>query len=95
MKLNDFFDDTIDWKRFRDEAVACYCKYVNPAAVDMLSMASLDIVEWERYGAYIKDLSGEEFIDCVEGAGCFNIGRHNKKVAEVIKKAVDRSSPKV
>jgi len=90
MKLSDFFDDAIDRKALREEAIECYRKYINPTYVDMLSMASLDIVEWEREGAYIRDLSGEEFIDCVEGAGCFNIGRHNKEVAEVIKKAVDR-----
>ncbi|UCD56975.1 MAG: aspartate aminotransferase family protein [Candidatus Hydrogenedentota bacterium] len=90
MKLQDFFNDNLDRKAFREEVLECYRKYVNPAAVDTLAMASLDIVEWEREGAYIKDLSGEEFIDCVEGAGCFNVGRHNREIAEVIKKAVDR-----
>ena len=90
MKLKDFFDENLDREAFRREVVDCYRKYVNSSAVDMLAMASLDIVEWERGGAYITDLSGEKLIDCVEGAGCFNVGRHNKEVAEVIKKAVER-----
>ena len=90
MKLEDFFDDKLDRNAFRREVVECYRRYVNSSAVDQLAMASLDIVEGERGGAYITDLSGEELIDCVEGAGCFNVGRHNKEIAEVIKKAVER-----
>jgi putrescine aminotransferase len=90
MKLKDFFDEKLDRNAFRKEVVECYRRYVNSSAVDQLAMASLDIVEWERGGAYITDLSGEELIDCVEGAGCFNVGRHNKEIADVIKKAVER-----
>ncbi len=90
MKLQDFFDENLDRNAFRKEVLECYRKYVNASAVDQLAVASLDIVEWERGGAYITDLSGEELIDCVEGAGCFNVGRHNKEIAEVIKKAVER-----
>ena len=90
MKLQDFFDDTIDRKAFRESVIEAYRKYINPTAVDMLAMASLDIVEWERSGATITDLSGDTYIDCVEGAGIFSVGRHNKEIAEVIKKAVDR-----
>ena len=90
MKIEDFFDESIDRKTFRKEVVETYRKHINSTAVDTLALASLDIVEWERAGATVTDLSGEEFIDCVEGAGIFSVGRHNREIAEVIKKAVDR-----
>lgn len=78
-----------DPEKIRREAEANYREYVNPFALRMLKNASLDIIEGKREGASVWDVSGKKYIDCVTGAGIFNVGRHNPKVVEVLKTALD------
>ncbi|MBU2552307.1 MAG: aspartate aminotransferase family protein [Proteobacteria bacterium] len=78
-----------DPEAIRREAEENYREYVNPFALRMLKNASLDVIEGRREGASVWDVSGEKYIDCVTGAGIFNVGRRNPVVAEALKKALD------
>ncbi len=89
-RLDDILKES-DPEKIRLEAEANYREHVNPFALRMLKNASLDIIEGRREGACVWDVSGEKYIDCVTGAGIFNVGRHNPRVVEVLKKALDNS----
>ena len=78
-----------DPEKIRRETEINYREYVNPFALRMLKNASLDIIEARREGASVWDVSGEKYIDCVTGAGIFNVGRRNPRVTEALKKALD------
>jgi putrescine aminotransferase len=78
-----------DHEKIRKETETNYKEYVNPFALRMFKNASLDIIEGKREGASVWDISGEKYIDCVTGAGIFNVGRHNEDVVEALKKALD------
>ncbi len=90
MSIIDLIFQETDPDKIRQEAEANYKEYVNPFALRMLKNASLDIIEDKREGASVWDISGEKYIDCVTGAGIFNVGRRNPEVVEVLKKALDK-----
>jgi len=76
-------------EKIRRETETNYREYVNPFALRMFKNASLDIIEGKREGACVYDVSGEKYIDCVTGAGIFNVGRHNVEIVDGLKKAMD------
>ncbi len=78
-----------DVEKIRKEAEENYREYVNPFALRMFKNASLDIIEGKREGACVWDISGQKYIDCVTGAGIFNVGRHNEEIVEGLKKALN------
>jgi putrescine aminotransferase len=78
-----------DVEKIRKEAEDNYRQYVNPFALRMFKNASLDIIEGKREGASVWDINGQKYIDCVTGAGIFNVGRHNPEIVEGLKKALD------
>ena len=78
-----------DVEKIRKETEENYRQYVNPFALRMFKNASLDIIEGKREGAAVWDISGQKYIDCVTGAGIFNVGRHNAKIVKGLKKALD------
>jgi 4-aminobutyrate aminotransferase-like enzyme len=86
--IDDILRET-DPEKIRKETEYNYREYVNPFALRMFKNASLDIIETKREGACVWDVSGEKYIDCVTGAGIFNVGRHNTDIVEVLKKALD------
>ena len=78
-----------DPEKIRQQTEHYYREHVNPFALRMFKNASLDIIEGKREGACVWDVSGQKYIDCVTGAGIFNVGRHNKDVVDALKKALD------
>lgn len=86
--IDDILNET-DLEKIRKETETNYREYVNPFALRMLKNASLDIIEGKRSGASVWDISGEKYIDCVTGAGIFNVGRHNTEIVEGLKRALD------
>ncbi len=78
-----------DPDKIRKETEFNYREYVNPFALRMFKNASLDIIETRREGACVWDVSGEKYIDCVTGAGIFNVGRHNPEIVAALKKSLD------
>jgi putrescine aminotransferase len=89
MSIIDEILNEKDAEKIRKETEFNYREYVNPFAMRMLKNASLDIIEGKREGASVWDISGEKYIDCVTGAGIFNVGRHNPDVVDALKKALD------
>jgi len=81
--------DTSDPERIRRETEENYREHVNPFALRILKSAGLDIIEGRREGASVWDVSGRRYVDCVTGAGIFNVGRRNPHVAEALKRALD------
>ncbi|MBN1883002.1 MAG: aspartate aminotransferase family protein [Deltaproteobacteria bacterium] len=89
MSIIDEILSQTDAEQIRKETEHNYREYVNPFALRMFKNASLDIIEGKREGASVWDISGEKYIDCVTGAGIFNVGRHNPDVVDALKKALD------
>jgi len=86
--IDDILNET-DVDKIRRETEENYRNHVHPFALRMLKNAGLDIIEGKRDGAFVYDISGEKYIDCVTGAGIFNAGRHNRDIADGLKKAMD------
>ncbi|MFO7665684.1 MAG: aspartate aminotransferase family protein [Desulfobacterales bacterium] len=78
-----------DFEKIRKETEINYREYLNPFVLRMFKNAGLDIIEGRREGACVWDISGEKYIDCVTGAGIFNVGRHNREITDALKKALD------
>jgi len=78
-----------DPDKIRKETEFNYREYVNPFALRMFKNASLDIIETRREGACVWDVSGEKYVDCVTGAGIFNVGRRNPEIVAALKKSLD------
>ncbi|MBU0545179.1 MAG: hypothetical protein KKH97_07565, partial [Proteobacteria bacterium] len=78
-----------DPEKIRKETETNYREYLNPFVLRMFKNAGLDIIEGGREGASVWDVSGDKYIDCVTGAGIFNVGRHNREITDALKKALD------
>lgn len=48
------------------------------------------LVEWSGEGSLIKNIYGEEYIDCLGGYGIFNLGHCHPEVIEAVKSQLDR-----
>jgi putrescine aminotransferase len=73
----------------REEIVQKYRDYVSPGLVDVLEMANIAIVEGKREGAYIWDVDGTRYLDCMTGAGIHNVGHRNPDVIAALVKALE------
>jgi putrescine aminotransferase len=71
-------------ERITQETAEKYQKYVNPTALGLLRLGGFDKVEVEGCGAMLKDLDGNEYIDCLGGYGVFSLGHANPKVVEAV-----------
>lgn len=71
------------------KALSDFSKYVNPQKARVLKAAGLDIIEGKREGAYIWDITGKKYIDCITSAGSFNVGRRNPDIINALKTALD------
>jgi putrescine aminotransferase len=78
------FTAAVDAERVTQETIEKYQKYVNPTALNLLKMAGFDKVEWEGSGATLRDIDGNEYIDCLGGYGVFSLGHANPVVIEAV-----------
>ncbi|HHF09228.1 MAG TPA: aminotransferase class III-fold pyridoxal phosphate-dependent enzyme [Candidatus Atribacteria bacterium] len=78
-----------DKKRFVEETVEKYAKFINPGLVRLFKFANFNTVEWKGKGAKVWDVFGNEYIDCIGGFGVFNVGRNHPRVVEAVKKQLD------
>ncbi|MBI2712330.1 MAG: aspartate aminotransferase family protein [Bdellovibrio sp.] len=72
-----------------DQILKLFGQHINPSKVRILKSAGLDLVEGKREGPYVWDVSGNRFIDCITGAGSFNVGRRNPEIINALKEALD------
>lgn len=80
---------TGDTQRTKQEALSDFSKFISPMKVRTMKAAGLDIIEDRRDGASVWDITGKKYIDCQTGSGIMNIGRHNREIVDVLKKALD------
>lgn len=73
-----------DAERITQETIEKYQKYVNPTALGLLRLGGFDKVEWEGCGAIIRDVDGNEYIDCLGGYGVFSLGHAHPRVVEAV-----------
>lgn len=73
----------------KDRILKEFAEYINPSRVRILKSAGLDLVEDRREGPYVWDIAGTKYIDCMTGAGSFNVGRRNPQIIEALKNALD------
>ena len=74
----------------RDYIQHLFGKHISRGQVRYLRCAHLDIFERSRQGCTFADpTSGKRFFDCFSSAGCFNVGRSNAKIMEVLENALD------
>ena len=70
--------------RITVETIEKYARYVNPSALNLLKLGGFDKVEWEGCGAVLRDLEGNEYIDCLGGYGVFSLGHAHPKVVAAV-----------
>ncbi len=73
-----------------EETISNYENYINPAMAKLFRFMGLGNVEWEAKGSYIKDMFGNDYLDCLGGYGVFNLGHRHPKVVEAVKKQIDQ-----
>lgn len=82
--------DPDEAQRITDETIEKYVKYVNPTAVALLKLGGFDKIEWEGCGATIRDIAGNEYVDCLGGYGVFSLGHAHPKVVEAVTQQIRR-----
>jgi putrescine aminotransferase len=79
-----------DAERVTQETIEKYAKYVNPAALNLLKLGGFDKVEWRGCGAALRDIEGNEYIDCLGGYGVFALGHAHPKVVAAVQEQAAR-----
>lgn len=80
----------MDNKQAISETIAKYEQYINPSMARLLRFMGFSSVEWEAEGAIIRDLDGNEYIDCLGGYGVFSLGHRHPKVIDAVKRQLER-----
>ncbi len=73
-----------------DEIIEKYRKYVNPGIANILKFSGFAIPEYDASGAIIRDVAGNEYIDCVGGYGAFSLGHRHPKVVEAVRNQMEK-----
>lgn len=66
-----------------------YRSYINPGAAALLKFGGLEYPDWEGEGCVVRDVAGQEFIDCVAGYGVFSLGHRHPDVIAAVKHQLD------
>lgn len=56
--------------------------------LNALRAQGLDVLEGRRAGAYLYAPDGTRYLDCLGGAGTFNLGRRHEELADELKRAL-------
>jgi len=80
----------VDPAEIKQQAIKDFARFVNPQKARILKSAGLDVIEDNRDGASVWDVTGNRYVDCISSAGSFNVGRHNKEMVQVLKEALDQ-----
>jgi putrescine aminotransferase len=80
----------IEAERITCETIEKYARYVNPTALNLLKLGGFDKIEWSGEGAIIRDLDGNEYIDCLGGYGVFSLGHAHPKVVAAVQEQAAR-----
>jgi putrescine aminotransferase len=61
-----------------------YREYMNPKLLELKDSGVAHEAEWSAEGALLRDIDGNEFIDCLAGYGVFVLGHRPRKVIEAV-----------
>ncbi|MDR1733775.1 MAG: putrescine aminotransferase [Oscillospiraceae bacterium] len=69
------------------DAIHNFDTYVSPGWLKYRKSVSTNgaTCEWHDYGAYIEDLDGNKFIDCLGGFGIYTCGHRNEYIIDAVK----------
>jgi len=81
---------TVDRERILEEVFEKYREYVNPGLANVLRFAGFGNIEESARGMRIRDMAGNEYIDCLGGYGVFSIGHCHPKVVAAVARQLDR-----
>jgi acetylornithine/succinyldiaminopimelate/putrescine aminotransferase len=74
----------------RDYVHDLFGKHISYAQLRYLRTGHMDVHEYNRKGsAFTEGVSGKQFYDCFGSAGCFNVGRGNETIRDVLSDAID------
>ncbi len=80
----------MDKEKIIAETIEKYEQFVNPAVARLFRFMGLATVEWQAEGSVIRDIDGNEYIDCLGGYGVFSLGHRHPKVIAAVKEQLDR-----
>jgi putrescine aminotransferase len=83
-------DQTLDPETIIDETIDKYTEYVNPTLANLMRFAGFGDVEDSAEGTIIRDMSGNEYIDCLGGYGVFSLGHRHPEVVAAVKAQLDK-----
>ncbi len=80
----------MDNEQIIDETIDKYTEYVNPTLANLMRFAGFGDVEDSAEGTIIRDVSGNEYIDCLGGYGVFSLGHRHPEVVAAVKTQLDK-----
>jgi len=79
-----------DPEKVNEEIKKLYMEHINPSLMRLVAFMGYDVIEETASGSKVKDIFGNEFIDCLGGFGMFSLGHCHPKVVEAVKLQLDR-----
>ncbi len=61
-----------------------YREFLNPKLLELKDSGVMQEAEWSADGAIMRDIEGNEFIDCLAGYGVFVLGHRPKRVVDAV-----------
>jgi putrescine aminotransferase len=75
---------------FIDETIEKYRKYVNPGLANLMDFVGFHAVEWTGHGVYVRDTTGQDYLDFLGGYGVFALGHSNPVVVKAVQEQAGR-----
>ena len=79
----------LDAEQVTQDVIEKYQQFVNPTQVALLRIGGYDHIEHRAQGVVVRDLEGNEYLDCLGGYGIFSLGHRHPKVVEAVKRQLD------
>lgn len=73
-----------------EKTIEKYEQYINPSIARLFRFMGLSTIEWEAEGSIVRDVDGNEYIDCLGGYGVFALGHKHPKVVAAVKEQLER-----
>lgn len=72
-------------EQIAEETLEKYRNFVNPSMANLLKFSGFAVPEKDASGVYIRDVAGNEYLDCVGGYGAFSLGHLHPRVVQAVK----------
>lgn len=85
---------SLDPERIAEETLEKYRNYVNPSMANLLKFSGFAAPEADAHGVYIRDIAGNEYLDCVGGFGAFSLGHLHPRVVQAVRNQLQKEALK-